>query len=252
MQEVVRQKVAEQLEAYVNSAIAKSGRKCGQCSLCCKLLPINEDDFVKKEDTWCEHCTKPGCAIYEERPRACRTWACKWLTTPMMDEYWYPAKAKMVVAWWPLLRSGNLYEIIVDPGFPGRWREEPWYSDIKGLSRMGLTGGGKSGLTWRTKVTVGQQQWLVLPDYEVKVADSDAGIILPIGEENGETLFRYLKCKDEAMAQKLLTVMGTIRSWAQNASEEDRASLLADIQAEVGETGVSEADVARLMMQAAE
>ena len=56
------------------------GRRCGECSLCCKLLRI--EAFNKPVGTWCAHCApgRGGCTIYETRPTECREFFCAWLT----------------------------------------------------------------------------------------------------------------------------------------------------------------------------
>src|SRR5262245_34979797 len=69
---------------------AKTGRQCGDCSLCCKLLNI--DELNKPANTWCQHCRpgKGGCSIYADRPPDCRTFACGWLTHPEFGDIWKP------------------------------------------------------------------------------------------------------------------------------------------------------------------
>lgn len=53
-------------------------RRCGDCQLCCKVLPTKEID--KPADTRCRHQKHGvGCAIYERRPMSCRLWLCLWL-----------------------------------------------------------------------------------------------------------------------------------------------------------------------------
>lgn len=53
---------------------------CGTCTLCCKVMGIEE--IAKPKDKWCPHCeTSKGCAVYESRPEACREWSCLWLRT---------------------------------------------------------------------------------------------------------------------------------------------------------------------------
>lgn len=56
-----------------------SGRRCGSCTLCCKLLPIPRPPLHKPAGVRCQHQRHTGCAIYAKRPIACRTWACRWL-----------------------------------------------------------------------------------------------------------------------------------------------------------------------------
>jgi hypothetical protein len=53
-------------------------RECGDCSLCCKLLPMKEYD--KPAGVRCQHQRHGvGCNIYPRRPRPCKLWTCRWL-----------------------------------------------------------------------------------------------------------------------------------------------------------------------------
>ena len=64
-------------------------RQCGDCQLCCKLLPMHARDqrnragrvVVEKEAG--ERCPHQryhvGCTVYEHRPWACEMWNCRWL-----------------------------------------------------------------------------------------------------------------------------------------------------------------------------
>jgi hypothetical protein len=70
-------------------------RKCGSCSLCCKLLAVEEGcvikntisgeemqsiKFSKPEFEWCKHFKAGiGCTIYSTRPEPCRNYQCLWL-----------------------------------------------------------------------------------------------------------------------------------------------------------------------------
>jgi hypothetical protein len=59
----------------------ESGRRCGGCTLCCKLLPVREVD--KGAGERCRHQrTGKGCAIYAKRPMTCQLWSCAWLSSP--------------------------------------------------------------------------------------------------------------------------------------------------------------------------
>lgn len=54
-------------------------RRCGDCQLCCKLLPVRE--INKTAGQKCQHQKfGKGCAIYERCPPSCRLWSCAWLT----------------------------------------------------------------------------------------------------------------------------------------------------------------------------
>lgn len=51
---------------------------CGSCTLCCKLMAV--DELAKPRGQWCGDCrVGSGCARYASRPDACRDFACVWL-----------------------------------------------------------------------------------------------------------------------------------------------------------------------------
>lgn len=53
-------------------------RQCGSCTLCCKLVPVQELD--KNAGEVCPHQRHfKGCAVYDKRPRSCKSWSCEWL-----------------------------------------------------------------------------------------------------------------------------------------------------------------------------
>jgi hypothetical protein len=65
-------------------------RTCGDCTLCCRLLPVNSDglrDFkaprVEVHKAAGERCRfqrhGKGCSVYAGRPVACELWSCRWL-----------------------------------------------------------------------------------------------------------------------------------------------------------------------------
>jgi len=53
-------------------------RNCGDCQLCCKLVPVKS--LGKAAGERCKHQShSKGCKIYERRPNCCRLWSCAWL-----------------------------------------------------------------------------------------------------------------------------------------------------------------------------
>jgi hypothetical protein len=52
-------------------------RQCGQCTLCCRLLP--QAEIAKPANQRCQHQRHTGCKIYSKRPHSCRIWSCEWL-----------------------------------------------------------------------------------------------------------------------------------------------------------------------------
>jgi hypothetical protein len=111
---------------------------------------------VKKDHQWCPHA-KPGhgCVIYPRRPEACREFHCMWLINEKFPDYWYPKTAKIVIN--TMNENGVSYvAFVVDPAYPNRWREDPWFSDIKKTAQIGLD--GKLGKKWITIVLIGEQR----------------------------------------------------------------------------------------------
>ncbi len=60
-------------------------KTCGECTLCCELLPIGE--INKSPNTLCKDCTlNKGCNIYNNRPESCKNFNCSYLTSDDMGE----------------------------------------------------------------------------------------------------------------------------------------------------------------------
>jgi hypothetical protein len=54
-------------------------RRCGECTLCCKLMPVDDIALKKPAGQRCQHQRHTGCSIYAKRPFSCRAWSCRWL-----------------------------------------------------------------------------------------------------------------------------------------------------------------------------
>jgi hypothetical protein len=180
---------AEELGARMAAKAKELGRSCGNCTLCCKIVPIETKEFTKPVDKWCQHCViGKGCGIYADRPPACRVWHCQWLVNDAFDDYWFPAKAKMVVQWLPrAAEEDTVIEILIDPGYPNRWKEEPWFSDLKSLSRSGLDGSNKVGRFLTIIVTGGERQFIILPNKVVRFKHGQ-GLVMRVGEDRWEMI----------------------------------------------------------------
>jgi len=137
-------------------------RKCGDCTLCCKVMAIEALD--KPAGGWCAHC-KPGrgCGIYDRRPGECATFACFWLVNNLLDERWKPSRSKLV-----LTTSDDGIEIRCDPGSPNAWRKEPYASEIRAWAEEGE----RNDMT--VVVVSGQRMILITPEHEF-----DLGIVGP-------------------------------------------------------------------------
>lgn len=102
-------------------------KTCGECSLCCKVLNI--DELEKPMGVWCRHFAKGvGCGIYADRPEVCRGYQCTWTWAAPLDERWRPDRAGFMIHPGPVASE---VEIVVDPSRPDAWRKEPYYSTIK-------------------------------------------------------------------------------------------------------------------------
>ena len=142
--------------------VVMEGRSCGTCTLCCKVLTV--DEINKPNGQWCPHCVQGrGCTIYADRPNECRRFQCGYLMWPALSEHWLPVRSKLVVAFKP---DGNEIVIHVDPGVPNAWRAEPFYSDIHSLAGLAA----RTGYT--IFVQVGRRMIAVFPDHEV-----DLGVV---------------------------------------------------------------------------
>lgn len=100
-----------------------SDRKCGSCTLCCKLLAVPQ--MEKQENRWCSSCLPgKGCMTYESRPVACRDFACLWVQTPgnplaALGEELRPDRCKVIFT---ASRDGNALLLTVDPSRPDAWK----------------------------------------------------------------------------------------------------------------------------------
>jgi len=105
-----------------------SGRHCGGCTLCCRLLPIkaaayprerignavNEmiaqgfakpadfagmmPEFDKPAGKPCPHQRHhKGCTVYRRRPFGCRMWSCRWLTNVDTADLRRPDRSRVVI-----------------------------------------------------------------------------------------------------------------------------------------------------------
>jgi hypothetical protein len=71
-------------------------RRCGDCQLCCRLVPTPEID--KPGNTKCKHQRHGvGCVIYATRPASCRFWTCRWLVNDDTADLRRPDRSHYVV-----------------------------------------------------------------------------------------------------------------------------------------------------------
>ena len=138
-------------------------KRCGDCSLCCKVLAIPE--LEKPKDAWCSNfAAGTGCRIYADRPPSCRDFACRWLVDSSMGPEWKPSVCKLVLDTKP-----GLLVVHADPAVSKPWRMEPYHSVLKRLAAQGLARGTLVMAMERRRSIV------ILPDREVDMGILDKG-----------------------------------------------------------------------------
>ncbi|HAP37710.1 hypothetical protein A2574_02555 [Candidatus Shapirobacteria bacterium RIFOXYD1_FULL_38_32] len=69
--------------------------RCGQCTLCCYLLPVRS--LNKPANQLCKHCVlKKGCLIYKDRPKACAGFRCAYHQMEKVSIKLRPDHCKMI------------------------------------------------------------------------------------------------------------------------------------------------------------
>lgn len=157
--------------------VIQSGRACGACTLCCKLLDIQETASPHGE--WCRECDiGVGCRVYEERPAECRHFNCGYLAWSRAGEHWYPAHSKMIIV---LDNDGSRLTIHVDAERPNGWRAQPFYGDIKEWARLATLEKKQVNVCVEGRIIV------ILPDEDVDLGPvaSDERVVTGVVMENG-------------------------------------------------------------------
>jgi hypothetical protein len=150
--------VTDSLTPATDAARAITGRSCGDCALCCKILDIVA--LEKPAGEWCKHCsTHKKCDLYPIRPAAiCDTFNCGYITQPGVPESWFPGKSRMILN---TSADGQHVFIAVDPARPDAWRKAPYYQHIKQWA-LANNGTGKQII-----VSINKRYIVVFPDREV-------------------------------------------------------------------------------------
>jgi hypothetical protein len=112
-------------------------RQCGSCTLCCKLIPVEE--LHKAAGQRCQHVRAgKGCSIYARRPFSCREWSCLWLKGTENGEplaLSRPDRSHYVLDEVPdivrvtdnvtgAVRQVTVMQVWCDPKFPDAWKDE--------------------------------------------------------------------------------------------------------------------------------
>jgi len=109
-------------------------RRCGDCTLCCKLLSVREID--KPAGQRCAHQCSTGCRIYHKPgfPLSCAVWSCRWLDGIGTESMRRPDRTHYVVDMMPDMIQARhnetgevtqsvVIQVWVDPAFPDAWED---------------------------------------------------------------------------------------------------------------------------------
>jgi hypothetical protein len=147
-------------------------KSCGPCTLCCKVLAVEE--LRKPMGQLCGHCAVgKGCGIYDSRPHACRTFECVWLMDPQMPHRFRPDQTMVVLDQDP---EGRRLIARCDPANPQAWRRNPMYRALKGHAKDHW-GQGRIVLA-----VAGRRTWLVAPEEDVDLGEVDPRASLRVEE----------------------------------------------------------------------
>jgi hypothetical protein len=121
-------------------------RHCGGCTLCCKLIPVEE--LKKPAGERCKHQRHAGCAIYARRPLSCRFWNCRWLVNDDTADLRRPDRARYVIDIMPdfvtITHDGEpnmdveVVQIWVDPHEREAWRDPPLLAYMERRASEGI------------------------------------------------------------------------------------------------------------------
>jgi hypothetical protein len=153
----------------MRAPVIVQGRSCSGCTLCCKLLRIEELESPPSQ--WCPLCeVKSGCTIYARRPTECRQFDCEYLLDARLGEHWRPSRCKMVVVF---EEHTNDLVIHVDPSRPDAWRQEPFRSDIRRWASQAAKS-GRQVIVWEgdRKIAIAVEESVV--HYGARVTGSEA------------------------------------------------------------------------------
>jgi len=111
-------------------------RKCGTCTLCCRLVPVVE--LEKRQNQRCKFQRHSGCQVYKQPhrgfPLACELWSCKWLLNHDAADLRRPDRSHYVIDIAPdyvqtLDPAGaepttvEVIQIWFEPAYPGDHRD---------------------------------------------------------------------------------------------------------------------------------
>jgi hypothetical protein len=157
------------------------------------VLEIEEPEIKKAPNTWCRHC-RPGhggCSIYEQRPPVCRGFRCQWLHDTALGDEWFPQVLRMVLHFAADGEMPTMF-VHVDKRYPGRWRQEPYYSRRQQWALEGLQQG-----TYKTIVHDGSRR-LMLLGRSVFEDPGEFGVVVPVAPDD----YAYVRLQSDEQIRR--------------------------------------------------
>ncbi len=127
--------------------VAIPGKECGPCTMCCKILVIEE--LKKDAGPLCENCIiGKGCQIYTKRPETCRDYECEWMQDRTLSPQLRPDKTGTILQTDP---DTDEFQAVCDPATPMQWRKNPQlFKVLVAKAKQGHVVVAKSGLkSWQ-------------------------------------------------------------------------------------------------------
>jgi len=126
-------------------------RTCGECSMCCKLIKIEE--ISKPAGEWCQYCAprNGGCTIHGSHPQACKQFQCHWLKG-LGSESIRPDKSKVIFLK-RTIEDNPTIVVLVDPTRPDAYLQGEVWQIIRGIIKEGrkvMLGVGESAYEVRS------------------------------------------------------------------------------------------------------
>jgi hypothetical protein len=150
-------------------------RQCGDCQLCCKLLPVRALD--KGAGERCQHQKfGKGCGVYRKpaMPPECGLWNCRWLVSDDTGDQARPDRSHLVIDIMPdfvTLQDNEtgaemnveIVQVWIDPRFPDAHHDPAFraYVDRRGMEGKAtmIRFSSKNALTLFPPSMASDNQW---------------------------------------------------------------------------------------------
>lgn len=136
-------------------------RVCGECSLCCTVLRVDELNKLGGVPCLHQNSSGPGCSIHAERPGVCRGYRCLWLQGGLLKT----DRPDRIGAVLDVFHDGAVGRLEIRQDRAGRFDESPRLSEI--------------AAKYRTSMPV-----RITDVEEVMDSDRPYRVLLPNGEEH--------------------------------------------------------------------